>query len=171
LNSYKKVNSGGAYLNNIGYTVDSKLDFESTHKFSLCIENAIYEGYTSEKIVDGFLANTIPIYYGNPNITEDFESGSFINLHDFKSLEEALRYIIQIDTDDSLYLEKLNSNKLKFYKNDLIDEFIMSIMNNPIKRVPVNYYTKRHKYHLILSSKINSIVLIKKILNYLSLKN
>lgn len=66
LKKYKKVNSGGRYLNNIGRAVVDKIQFESRHKFSICFENSSYPGYTTEKIIEAFAAKTIPIYWGNP---------------------------------------------------------------------------------------------------------
>jgi hypothetical protein len=34
---------------------------------------------------------------------------SFINYHDFKSEDDMIEYIIELDKDDSKYLEKLNN--------------------------------------------------------------
>lgn len=75
------------------------------YKFSIAFENAWYPGYTSEKIVTSMLAGTIPIYWGNPDISREFNSASFINCHDFPTLDAAAAYVQKVDEDDSLWCE------------------------------------------------------------------
>lgn len=75
-----EIVSGGRFKNNLGYFVDNKLEFESEFQYSIALENAIYEDYISEKIIDSYLAGSIPIYIGSPNIEMDFKSNTFINL-------------------------------------------------------------------------------------------
>ena len=87
LSQYKKVDSGGRYKNNIGGAVKDKNEFQSKYKFSIAFENASYDGYSTEKIVESFAAGTIPIYYGDPLIANDFDERAFVNCHRYKSLE------------------------------------------------------------------------------------
>ena len=47
------------------------LRMKKPYKFSIAFENAWYPGYTSEKIVTSMLAGTIPIYWGNPDISRE----------------------------------------------------------------------------------------------------
>lgn len=103
LSNYKRVDSGGRHLNNIGGPVEHKLAFQSNYKFSIAFENARTNGYTTEKIIHAFAAGTIPIYYGNPEISKEFNSKAFINCHDYKSFDEVVDRIIEIDKDDALY--------------------------------------------------------------------
>ena len=42
-----------------------KLKIISNHKFNIAFENSSYPGYVTEKITDAFIANTIPIYWGD----------------------------------------------------------------------------------------------------------
>ena len=53
LSEYKKVDSGGKWMNNMGGRVKDKLAFDRTHKFSIVCENSASPGYTTEKIVQG----------------------------------------------------------------------------------------------------------------------
>lgn len=108
INTYKKVNSGGRYLNNIGGPVVNKVEFEMKHKFSMAIENSCRNGYTTDRIVNGFMANTIPIYWGNPAIGKEFNTKRFINCHEYNNFEEVLERIKEIDADDDLYLQIMN---------------------------------------------------------------
>ena len=108
LSAYKKINSGGAYLNNIGGKVDNKLEFEMKHKFSIAFENSSRSGYTTEKIVTSLMARTIPIYWGNPDIHKEFNEKRFINCHRYKNFDEVVEKIKEIDNNDDLYLSIIN---------------------------------------------------------------
>ena len=110
LSAYKRVESGGAYLNNQpgGKRCDDKIEFQSHCKFSIAFENASYRGYTSEKILDAFASGTVPIYYGNPDIYKDIRKGSFINAHEYSSLDELVSEVIRIDQDDEVYMQMIN---------------------------------------------------------------
>lgn len=107
LSKYKQVDSGGRYRNNLpgGQPVPDKLEFQKGYKFSLALENTSFPGYTTEKIIDAWAAGTLPIYWGNPRIAEEFNPGSFINCNDFENPQELIEYIKKIDSDDSKYLE------------------------------------------------------------------
>lgn len=107
LSEYKKVDSGGLYLNNIGYRVDDKLSFIKNYKFSLAMENVKYEGYCTEKILDSFAAGTIPIYWGDEGVADYFNEKAFINCSDASSMDEIVEKIREIDNDDEKYLSML----------------------------------------------------------------
>lgn len=109
LSSYKKVDSGGKYLNNIGYQVADKLHFMKDYKFSITFENSLASGYTTEKIIQSFAAKTVPIYWGNPAIGKEFNTKSFINCHDYNSFSDVIKRVIEIDNDDELYLNILKA--------------------------------------------------------------
>ena len=99
----RRVDLGGKYLNNVGGSVSNKFEFISNYKFSIAFENRCYPGYTTEKIIDSKFAGAIPIYFGNPRIYEEFQRGSFINLHDFVSVEACIDYILEVDSNINLY--------------------------------------------------------------------
>lgn len=104
LSKYKKVDSGGKYLNNIGAAVIDKLDFIKDYKFVLAFENSSYPGYTTEKIFEPMLVNSIPIYWGNPVVGTDFNTNSFIHVNQFSSFDEAIQRIVELDQDDDKYM-------------------------------------------------------------------
>lgn len=107
LSRYKRVDAAGRVCNNVGYLADNKLDFLSPYKFTIAFENASWPGYTTEKIVDPMLVGSMPIYWGNPLIERDFNPRSFVNCHEFSSLDEVVDEVIRLDQDDSLYLAKM----------------------------------------------------------------
>lgn len=45
---------------------------EKTYKFSIACENSWYRRYTTEKIITSFLACTVPVYWGNPLVEEEY---------------------------------------------------------------------------------------------------
>ncbi len=108
LSTYKKVDAGGKYLNNIGERVDNKLAFEKEHKFSIAFENSSRTGYTTEKLVTSIMAQTIPIYWGNPDIHKEFNDKRFVNCHKYGSFDEVLERVKEIDNNDELYLRIIN---------------------------------------------------------------
>ena len=116
LNQYKKVNSGGSYCNNIGgklagtWSSDNHLKFIARHKFMICFENTAMETYSTEKIVNAYLAGVIPIYWSSGHITNIFNPESMLFLNDLSddSYNELLAKIIELDQNDDKYLEFVN---------------------------------------------------------------
>ena len=128
LSKYKKVDSGGRFANNIGYAVDSKVKFQSEYKFSIAFENNAYRpqhpGYTTEKIMEPMTVNSVPIYWGNPEIGKEFNTKSFINVYDFDHIDSVINYIEYLDNNDKKYLELLNQpwfNEYNIPENNKID--------------------------------------------------
>ncbi|MEO6231193.1 MAG: glycosyltransferase family 10 [Ferruginibacter sp.] len=111
LNKMKRVDSGGRYLNNIGHSVADKTEFIKDYRFVISFENAGYPGYTTEKIMEPMAMHCIPIYFGNPAISKDFNTASFINVHDFETYEDAAGYVLQIDADETKAVEILTATK------------------------------------------------------------
>ncbi len=108
--AYKMVDSGGAFLNNIGRLVarDQTLDFMRRYKFAIVFENSSHPGYVTEKITNAMIAGAIPIYWGAPDVARDFNPKSFINCHDYRDFGEAIEKVIEIDGDDALYKSYLS---------------------------------------------------------------
>ncbi|MCR4616410.1 MAG: hypothetical protein K5756_09710 [Clostridiales bacterium] len=139
LSQYKKVDSGGKYLNNIGAPVANKYEFQKKYKFSIAFENDSSPGYTTEKIMDAFAAKTIPIYWGNPDISKDINPKSFINCHDYDSFEAVVERVKEIDNDPELYRSILSEPIFKEEKipyeftMDYLREFLFYIFDQPLE--------------------------------------
>ena len=139
LSKYKKVDSGGRWMNNIGYAVSDKRKFQSEYKFSIAFENDAYrpgyEWYITEKVMEPMTVNSIPIYKGGSKIDKDFNTNSFINCHNFSNAEEAIDRIIELDRDDNKYLSMLNQSWFNDYnipdnnKLENIKSFLYKIFN------------------------------------------
>ena len=107
LSNHKPVDSGGNVLNNVGGPVKDKMDFIKDYRFVIAYENKSYPGYTTEKIVEPFLADSIPIYWGNSLVEKDFNKASFLNRHDFASGSDFINQIFAIDNNEDLAVEML----------------------------------------------------------------
>jgi alpha(1,3/1,4) fucosyltransferase len=103
LSQYKPVDSGGAVLNTLGYRVGDKRAFLRDYKFTIAFENSSRAGYTTEKLVEPMLANSIPIYWGDPLVGRDFDSRSFLSAHDVGSLDALIDQVVEADRDADRY--------------------------------------------------------------------
>ena len=114
LNSYKRVHSYGRHMTNdptllqasIGrYWRDAKDEYfqQHTHKFAIAYENNPHKYYCTEKLMDAFLAGSIPIYWGDVRVGEDWNTDAFIN--GTKMGSGAMDLVKRIDHDRELFEE------------------------------------------------------------------
>ena len=92
LSKYKPVDAPGKSMNNMASIESTARDkgdmwqrkraFLSHYKFTIAFENSSYPGYYTEKLLDPMLVNSLPVYWGNPNIDRHFNPRSFVNAHD-----------------------------------------------------------------------------------------
>lgn len=67
-------------------------------KFALCYENVSDQpGWITEKIFDCMRADSVPIYWGAPNVSEYVDPEAFIDRRKFKSNQELEDYITGIN--------------------------------------------------------------------------
>ena len=67
----------------------------------------------SEKIFDCFYSGTIPIYLGDPNISDTIPSDTFIDYRDFSNINDLLKYLDDMPKKVvKQYKDKLVSNKI-----------------------------------------------------------
>jgi hypothetical protein len=75
---------------------DNKIQTISKYKFCLCIENASFPGYVTEKIIEAMVAGVVPVYLGAPNIQELIPRDCYIDIRDYsgpKALQDNLMNI------------------------------------------------------------------------------
>jgi len=145
LSRYKRVDSGGRKFNNIGGPIPGgsrgKIDFLRQYKFNLAFENRSLPGYTTEKIFEPMVARCLPIYWGNPEINEEFNPRSFLNRADFASDEALIEKIMELDRDDARYLEYLrqpyfhNDTPNLYFSRSRILDFFKTIFSQKITPV------------------------------------
>lgn len=111
LSKYKRIESFGSFLNNQPScnTVDilSKSDVQRLCKFTLCFESTKHEGFITEKIVDAFFADTIPIYFGSSDVKNIFNENAFLYCEGKEDFDTIIKKIIELDTNDDMYINML----------------------------------------------------------------
>ncbi len=154
LSEYKTVDCGGKLFNNIGGPVKDKVSFLSNYKFTIAFENSSVSGYSTEKIVEPMSVNSIPIYWGDPYIDKDYNVESFIWVMDKSdtAMIKAIDEIIELDQDDSLYLEKLSKPWLKNEQMFDYPQRISAFLDRIIDK-PLDIAIKRPRYGFIISYK------------------
>jgi hypothetical protein len=156
LSKYKRVDSGGRFMNNIGGPVGGgfagKIDFMRNYKFHIAFENTSLPGYTTEKLPQAMMARTLPIYWGNRRVSEDFNAASFVDASDFPNLDCLVEKIIELDRDDASYMQFFNQPYLAgnkptewFDRGRLLDQF------ETIFDTPAPYLTERARRKRVFS--------------------
>jgi len=108
LSKYKRVDSGGKLFNNVGGRVADKRAFLAAHRFTIAFENESHPGYTTEKLAEAMAAGSIPIYWGDPLVGRDFDTRSFLSVHDQgpltrRSLDDLVERVVAVDRDARLH--------------------------------------------------------------------
>lgn len=158
LSEYKRVDSGGKYMNNIGHPVDNKKEFQEKYRFTIAFENDSVPDYSTEKIMDAFAAKTIPIYWGDINIAKRFNPKSFINCHDYASFDNVIKRVIEIDNDPELYKSILAEPIFKNgivpaeFSNEQFKSFLYHIFDQPLDKAKrISPFTFKRYYEQKLS--------------------
>ena len=92
LSKYKPVDAPGLSMNNMPSfdpepgkpDWDAKIRFLTNYKFVIAFENDCYPGYNTEKIRHAIMAQSIPIYWGDPLVHQEFNTRSFVNFFDYQ---------------------------------------------------------------------------------------
>lgn len=83
---------------------NDKIEYLKDFKFNICPENAISDGYITEKLFDSFKSGCIPIYNGDENIELDLVNKNALLF--FKKDEdntEVLKEIEKLNKDEKLF--------------------------------------------------------------------
>ncbi|RLN38513.1 hypothetical protein BBJ28_00008556 [Nothophytophthora sp. Chile5] len=87
------------------YNDDAVLRYES-YKFVIAFENSRASGYVTEKLVNAFLAGSVPIYFGNSTtVSQLFNPESFIDCGRFEDLRECAQYAVFVHSSPELYAQ------------------------------------------------------------------
>lgn len=105
----KPVDSAGRHFNTTGTRLSDKHAFLLDYRMNLAFENTRSEGYVTEKLVEPLLAGCIPIYWGAPDVTRDFNPDCMINVADFPDFDSAIDHILAVEADPAARLAILNA--------------------------------------------------------------
>jgi glycosyl transferase family 10 (putative fucosyltransferase) len=76
---------------------EDKADGLAPYRYSVIIENTREPGYFTEKLIDAFLLETVPIYWGAPDIGDFFNMDGIVECSDEASLIAAIRNVSEED--------------------------------------------------------------------------
>jgi hypothetical protein len=84
----------------------NKSDAIVGYEYSIAIENSSYPNYLTEKFFDLTVCNTVPLYYGCPNVADIYPAQSFIELDFTGPIEKTVEQVREIYEKDD-YLARL----------------------------------------------------------------
>ena len=157
LSKFKKVDSGGGVLNNVGGRVDNKMEFIKDYKFVISFENNDQDGYTSEKIMEPIVQDCIPIYWGNKLVVKDFNSQRFIDYNQFESEKDLIKRILDLDQNDELAIDMIVQPPFSKSKISHQEEhkqvlgILITIVENNKKPIALRWFRYLHGFNLFCS--------------------
>lgn len=107
------------------------------YKFCLCIENAQFPGYVTEKIIDCLIAKVIPVYLGAPDIEKYIPKYCYIKIENKQDMTNLLNQLQNIDVvEANKMLEAgqkfINSKRGRKYSYEGYSEFVSNIILNEL---------------------------------------
>lgn len=117
-------------------TSEHKKSTVENYMFNISIENEFSSNWISEKFYDPILYNTIPIYYGCPNIKEYYPENGYILLENPFDTQQTLKQIKDIQNNaKDIYKEMLPNLlkiKQKYFNQYNLLKKIINVVNNGI---------------------------------------
>lgn len=140
---------------------DDKWDVLAPYKYHISIENLSQKYYWTEKISDCYLAETFPIYYGCPNLSDYFPEDSFQPI-DILNFDAAVAIIDKLLEED-IYTQRteiLHQCKIKALNEYNMFDYIGSILDTmdpslPKKDVTINPCRSADDWHNLYNHTIS----------------
>jgi alpha(1,3/1,4) fucosyltransferase len=141
------------------------------YRFNIAFENSVAPGYTTEKIFEPLICNTIPIYWGDPFVTNDFNPGAFINVSNFKDYDAVIKHLAELESNEDLLLKILNEPPLhnNIVPGHLKEEKLISFLEKviyksgfPVSSKPAYAYNRAlYKARVVQKKIINKLINLK----------
>ncbi len=122
-----KLDVFGRGINNF----DDKWEVLADYKYTIAIENDFIDDWVTEKYFDCIFANSLPFYYGCPNLETYVNQNSFIriDINDFeksiKAIEEAIN-----NNEYEKRTQLLQEQKINSLQTDQFFPWIVSFLDN-----------------------------------------
>ncbi len=118
--------------------VDEKISTIAKYRFSLCFENYSYPGYVTEKIIECFVAGTVPVYLGAPDIDELIPKEAYVDVRDYPSWESLLKKLESMSEGESMAIieagrQYLASSDGMLHSYEQFSSFISQLVFNGIE--------------------------------------
>ena len=104
--------------------IQDKDEGVNDYMFSVAMENASYASWWTEKLLDCFVAGTVPIYWGDPEISEYFNPDGMIFL------------------DDNFDVDSLNEDEYVKRKDAIRENFHIALQYDVIEDIMYDKYLK-----------------------------
>jgi len=127
------VSYGGTFRNNIGGTISGFFnsgalgDFYKQHRFAIVFENNARDFYITEKLLNGFRAGTLPVYWGSPNIGKYFHERRVLQLKDDSETSIQACLDKMRNMADEEYLDRVRTPIFKQTLEEWIEEIVCEI--------------------------------------------
>lgn len=95
----------------------NKEDGLKSFRYSIVIENSSEQDYFTEKVIDACLLETIPIYWGAPNISKYFDIRGFIVCNSSDEIVDALKNLSIKDYNRKIKWVKKNKETALYHAN------------------------------------------------------
>lgn len=152
LNAEMRVDSLGSVMSNAadprlsacGHSGwrETKIDVLRDYRFTIAFENHEILGYTTEKMVDAWLAGSVPIYWGNPAVALDFPIEGCLSLYEAGSMTRLVDQVMEAEREPERYVQLQAANpfrtgaaqqRLEKYRSDL-SSFIEMVVEDTRSR-------------------------------------
>lgn len=150
----KKVDSLGKFKKNVDFIIpdretqqDEYLKLINKYRYIISFENTSLAWYQTEKIYNAFMSGTIPIYWGDPLITETYNPECFIHVPAYTNKNKQIHEIIKTCEYIKSIENDLENKYILFFKNKLMmnPEKEDTRIRNNIKKI---YYAFNNKYNI-----------------------
>lgn len=111
-----------------GKPIREKLEIAKNYRYTISFENEVYPGYVTEKLIEAYLSETVPLYRGNLSGEMSINHSCFFNLMDYRDLEEFVFQILESNlvNFEEIYSEPFLRNIPNFY---LIQNLLLGYPN------------------------------------------
>ena len=127
--------------------VDSKQDLISKYDLCLAIENSSHIGYITEKLFDPISAGTLPLYFGCPDVKDEFNENLFI---EFKNIDEIILLLNDNINISKKYLKFYEARKKNFMNSKYSVSKTAEIIVNEVSHESVLLYKNYFFYRMKL---------------------
>jgi SepF-like predicted cell division protein (DUF552 family) len=110
-----------------------KIEAIRDYRFCLAVENEYTNNWITEKFYDSILYNTIPIYYGCPNIKEIYPENGYILIEDIENIEKIKNLLRYIENNADVLYKEMMPNLLKIKEKYLTENNFLRFINNLCK--------------------------------------
>jgi hypothetical protein len=107
ISALSKIGKVDVYGRSVGNYVQDKIGAAERYWFNLCFENDLYPGWVTEKVLEAWLAGSIPLYWGidsagllNPK--------AIVNLSEFKDLNAFIEHVEYLFSNPAIMKEMIN---------------------------------------------------------------